>query len=300
MNDYVKVRFQIVPCPSSEIDPEVLTDILAAQLANYGFESFEANGNEINAYISSNLYSKSDIDEALAAYPITGCTPIVIETEEIEGKDWNEEWEKNYFKPVVIGKNLCVIHSTFHKDYPKCEYEIIIDPRMAFGTGNHATTALMLHSLLETDVKGKRVIDMGTGSGILAIMAAKLGASEVYAVEIDPYAHENAIENAELNGCKEKIKFFEGDASQLSGISQKADIFLANINRNVILEDIEYYAGSLNIGGELLLSGFYNIDSQMIIARAKHFNFVLRTSISEKNWNCLKLKLFDSYPDEPC
>ena len=215
---------------------------------------------------------------------------LSAETEEIEGRDWNHEWEKNYFQPIVVA-DRCVIHSTFHTDYPKCEYDIVIDPKMAFGTGHHATTSQIIAQLLELDLTGKAVVDMGTGTGILAILAAMRGAAPVVAIEIDPAAEVNARENMMLNH-QAQIDLRLGDATMLEGC--RADVFIANINRNIILNDLEAYAATLNRDAIMILSGFYESDIPMLEARAAAFGLeYVRHTTQGDNWACLVLRKMD-------
>ena len=196
------------------------------------------------------------------------------------------EWEKNYFQPIVIG-NKCVVHSSFHTDIPAAEYDIVIDPKMAFGTGHHATTSLILEQLLERDLNSKSVIDMGTGTGILALLAAMRGASPVTGIEIDPFAQVNAVENVALNNHPE-IKIILGDAQALDEV-EPADIFIANINRNVITGDIDRYARRLNEGGLMLLSGFYVEDIEVVENAAKAVGLEKIGFTERDRWTCLQL-----------
>ena len=258
MNDYVEVRINLNPCN------EDMTDVMAAILADAGFESFVADADGLTAYIKSAEY-----DAQMSA--LTDALPFECEKSwnatTIEGQDWNHEWEKNYFKPIVVA-DQCVIHSSFHTDIPQCRYDIVIDPKMAFGTGHHSTTWLMISRLLQTDMTGLNVIDMGTGTGILAILSAMRGAKNITGVEIDEAAWVNSIENVKLNSYPE-IKMLLGDASQLKEIPYKADVFLANINRNVITADIASYAEAMAEGGHIFLSGFYTSDVAIVEEAAK-------------------------------
>ena len=163
MNDYIEVRFEISPCD------ETATDVLAAMLCDAEFESFVPDADGLTAYVKRDLYNENNVDEIVADFPLS--VKINWSKVVIEGQDWNSEWEKNYFRPIVVG-DKCVIHSSFHKDIPKVEYDIVIDPKMAFGTGHHATTSLIIRRLLDMDMVGKSVMDMGTGTGILAILSA--------------------------------------------------------------------------------------------------------------------------------
>jgi ribosomal protein L11 methyltransferase len=186
---------------------------------------------------------------------------------------------------VIDGR--CVIHSSFHNDIPAAEYDIVIDPKMAFGTGHHQTTTLIIRHLLELDLQGKSVVDVGTGTGILAILAAMRGAAPVNAIEIDEFAHVNAVENVALNGHSE-INVILGDASALAGIAP-SNILLANINRNVILNDLSKYVDAVTVGGEIVLSGFYSADADIILAQAEPMGLqcIARSHIDD--WTCLVL-----------
>lgn len=279
MNDYIEVRFDLTP------SCEDATDLLAGLLADAGFESFVPDDKGLTAYVKKELYDADAVGAAVADFPFD-CR-IDFRDTLVEGRDWNAEWEKNYFKPIVVG-DRCVIHSSFHTDIPHAEYDIVIDPKMAFGTGHHSTTSLIIRQLLDADLEGRSVIDMGTGTGILAILAAMRGASPVTAIEIDAFAYENAVENVRLNGHAE-IKVLNGDASLLAGVTP-ADIFIANINRNVITGDLDRYAPAVNPGGMMLLSGFYQGDDADIVSRAAAARGFATVGMSvDNNWCCLKL-----------
>lgn len=278
MNDYERLRVDIDGCT-----PEI-TDLLASDLADIGFESFEPDENGLTAYIAAEIFSEQEAQDIIANQIIP--FKSVITHSRIEGRDWNEEWEHNYFKPIVIG-GRCVIHSTFHTDIPEAEYDIVIDPKMAFGTGYHATTALMTGFLLDMSLAGKTLIDMGTGTGILSILAAKRGAASAVGIELDSGAWEDAKENARLNGVN--ITLLHGDARRLEDVSP-ADIFLANINRNVILADFDAYASHIVDGGTMLLSGFYESDIPLIEARAAVYGLKLEEKRNQGEWVALRLK----------
>lgn len=277
--NYYKVRFNSTPCT------EDITDLLAAFLADAGYESFEPDETGLVAYVQESDYSEQAIMEIIDTFPIA--SSITWDTEFVESKNWNEEWEKHYFRPIVIAGE-CVVHSSFHKNIPEAKYDILIDPKMAFGTGHHATTSQMMRYLLDIkDIKGKTVIDMGTGTGILAILCKMRGASHVTGIEIDPGAYENAIENATLNN--QAVDFICGDASKLEHC-EPADIFLANINRNVITSDISRYNDKIKKGGTLLLSGFYTNDIPIIMEEASKFGFSLDCSSEEGDrWAAIRL-----------
>lgn len=284
MNDYIELRLDITRLPDS-MEMETATDIMAAMLAENGFESFTADNAGLTAFISSKVFDAGTLADTISQFPFPDLE-LTSSTKTIEGQDWNSEWEKHYFQPIVVG-DRCVIHSSFHTGYPVCEYDITIDPKMAFGTGHHATTSLIIARLLELDLNGKSVIDMGTGTGILAILAAMRGASPVVAVEIDPAAEINARENVASNGHPE-IDVRLGDASLLSGMS--ADIFIANINRNIITADLATYASTLNPGGSMLLSGFYEADIPVIMDTASPLGLIeTGHTVKGDGWACLEL-----------
>lgn len=292
MNNYIEARIELGYVDANaccEPDLTTASDMLSAFLGEIGFESFVFENNVLTAYVRSEAFSSEAFAEVLDQLPLPQIT-LSAETEEIEGRDWNHEWEKNYFQPIVVA-DRCVIHSTFHTDYPKCEYDIVIDPKMAFGTGHHATTSQIIAQLLELDLIGKAVVDMGTGTGILAILAAMRGAAPVVAIEIDPAAEVNARENMVLNH-QAQIDLRLGDATMLEGC--RADVFIANINRNIILNDLEAYAATLNRDAIMILSGFYESDIPMLQARAAAFGLeYVRHTTQGDNWACLVLRKMD-------
>lgn len=292
MNNYIEARIELGYVDANaccEPDLTTASDMLSAFLGEIGFESFVFENNVLTAYVRSEAFSSEAFAEVLDQLPLPQIT-LSAETEEIEGRDWNHEWEKNYFQPIVVA-DRCVIHSTFHTDYPKCEYDIVIDPKMAFGTGHHATTSQIIAQLLELDLTGKAVVDMGTGTGILAILAAMRGAAPVVAIEIDPAAEINARENMMLNH-QAQIDLRLGDATMLEGC--RADVFIANINRNIILNDLEAYAATLNRDAIMILSGFYESDIPMLQARAAAFGLeYVRHTTQGDNWACLVLRKMD-------
>jgi ribosomal protein L11 methyltransferase len=199
-----------------------------------------------------------------------------------EIRNWNEEWEKN-FQPVIIGNEIYV-RADYHPHEPGYQFELVIHPRMAFGTGHHATTSLVMQMLLTLPVKGKKVLDMGCGTAILAILAAKLGASELLAIDND----ENAVENAKVNclaNNESRIRVLAGDATTPGDL--KFDIILANINRNIILDDLHYYVHNLLPGGSLVLSGFFTDDLPLILAKAKENQLIINRQEQQNNWCCV-------------
>lgn len=280
MNDYYKARIDLQPCS------EDITDLLAAFLADEGFESFEPDEHGVTAYAPVAQFDRDSIARALAAMPVA-VDSAEFNLELIEGRDWNKEWEQNYFKPIVVGSR-CVIHSTFHTDVPTTEFDIVIDPKMAFGTGHHATTSLIIERLLDLPLAGHSMIDMGTGTGILAILGCMRGADPVTAIEIDEFACVNARENVKLNDCG-RIDVRLGDASLLAD-APKADIFVANINRNIITGDLPAYSKALNPGATVLFSGFY-VEDIPVVSRAAEAAGLTPVGHTERDrWACLELK----------
>lgn len=272
MYDYVAVRVEAKPCD------ETVTDLLAAFLAEVEFETFEPDKTGLTAYVRKDKYNRNAVEEILKDFPMD--TELQFSETEIEGEDWNKEWEQNYFKPIKIDNKL-VIRSSFHESFPEIPIEIVIDPKMAFGTGHHATTAGMSRMLLEEPLEGKSIIDMGTGTGILAILAKKLGAGETVGIDIDEFAVDNARENGEFNG--EKIKWFVGDDKTLSNL-KPADIFLANINLNVIIGNLDKYVSKLKSGGKIFLSGFLLSDKPKIMQEAEKYDLKLFKDQEERGW----------------
>lgn len=280
MNDYRELRLNLKPCS------EDATDVLAALLADAGYESFVPDRQGLTAYIKDELFNEDALNEALSAFPFEA--EISRSVSLVEGQDWNSEWEKNYFKPIVVGER-CVIHSSFHTDVPAADYDIVIDPKMAFGTGHHATTSQVISALLDIDESGLSVIDMGTGTGILAILCAMRGAAQVNGIEIDPGAYENALENVSLNGQADRVSLHCGDASLLPSMP-RADLFIANINRNIITGDLAAYVSSLKPGATMLLSGFYEADIPVIMEVAAPLGLTEVSHSVLNDWTCLKLK----------
>ena len=278
---YLEFSFRTTPCT------EVVNDVLSAVLADAGFESFVEQPDGLLAYIQQNLYDEASVEAAISEFPIPD-TAIEYSFVEAEDKDWNEEWEKNFFQPIVIG-NRCVIHSTFHHDVPEAEYDIAINPQMAFGTGHHETTSLVIGEILDSDMSGKRVLDMGCGTSILAILARMKGAASCTAIDIDDWCVRNSIENIELNSVNE-IEVFLGDASILAD-KGPFDMVIANINRNILLADMQHYVVRMNKGATLLMSGFYVDDIPLIKAEAERLGLTFNGYKEKNRWVVTSFKL---------
>ena len=278
---YIEVNFTVSPIS------ETANDIIAAFAMELGFESFVESSNGTTGYVPAHLFDEQTLKETLASFPMTDTT-ITFTACEMEDKDWNEEWEKNFFEPIVVGSR-CVIHSTFHKDYPKADFDIIINPQMAFGTGHHQTTRLIIGYLLDADLEGKTVLDMGCGTSILAILASMRGASELTAIDIDEWCVNNSIDNFALNQIN-NIKVFQGDASSLASVGP-FDIIIANINRNILLADMQYYVSRMLVGSEIYFSGFYESDLPMIQAEAERLGLRYIGHRVEKEWTAAQFVL---------
>ena len=259
-------------------------EILAAYLAEFPFDSFDYAEGLFNAYIPQSEFEEyhDAVEEMLHNEGI-----LDYYFESIEAQNWNALWESNFEEVEVKGKVL--IRAPFHEARPHYKgLEVIIQPKMSFGTGHHATTRLMVEMLLGSELEGKRVLDMGSGTGVLAIVAAKLGAESVLAVEIDDMSEESVRENIVLNGVEEKIESVCGDASAIEG--EKFDIVLANINRNVLLADMKAYAATLSYGGELVMSGFLEEDIPLLLKKAKTLGMKLVGELAHEEWRAIRVQ----------
>ena len=280
MNDYTKIEFKVTP------NEEVATDVLAALLAEVGFESFVPNEEGLEAYVPHNLYDESNITAVVENFPLEGYT-ITYNSEFIEGEDWNAEWEKNYFQPIVLGEE-CVIHSTFHTDVPKARYDILIDPKMAFGTGYHQTTCHMLRAILASDMNGKSVLDMGCGTALLAILARKHGATDVVAIDIDEFAYENAKENVVLNNTPDiEVRIGGADAIKENDCF---DYVIANINRNILLADMVNYVRCMHPGSQIFISGFYTEDMEVLKEEAARHGLRYIGYAEDNRWAMMRFE----------
>lgn len=277
---YTQVTFLIAP-------PDPWRDLLAVELADIGFDSFEegftdpkgASG-ELKAYIRSDRFAEQALSQLLTLRdPHVNVSWTAIE---IADRNWNAEWESS-FQPVEVGEQVR-IRADFHASVAGFAHEIIITPRMAFGTGHHATTRMMVQAMLGLDLKDKEVCDLGCGTGVLAILAERMGARQVLAIDNDPGAVDNARHNGGLNGCH-AIAVEKGDASSLKGLS--FDAILANIERNVLLDAMPVMSEALRPGGALFLSGFVPGDRHMLAQRAKECGLELAERLQEGDWALL-------------
>lgn len=273
-NIYIEYDFKVNPSQPG-------TEILIAELGQAGFESFVENEEGVQAYIQ-----KQEWNEAILEHLFILKSPefeITFQQKEIAQVNWNEAWEKN-FNPIVVA-DACAVRAPFHKPF-NVKYEIIIEPKMSFGTGHHETTFMMLQHILETDFEGKRVLDMGCGTAVLAILAEMKGAKNLDAIDIDEWCVENSIENLERNKCTRTRTILGGAA--VIPTSEKYDSVIANINRNILLEDLQTYVSVLKKGGELFLSGFYKEDLPIITDCCNKLGLVLVQNKEKNNWIAAK------------
>ena len=270
---YIGYEFKINPLqPASEI--------LIAELGLVGFESFVENPEGVTAYIQKNDWNAFILDDIQILN--SSEFSIAYTFNEIKQTNWNAEWEKN-FHPIVVDDQVTV-RAPFH-DKPKTKYDIIIEPKMSFGTGHHETTHMMIQHILRNDFKDKAVLDMGCGTGVLAILAEKVGARSIDAIDIDNWCYLNSLENVDRNNCN-FINVFEGDVSLIK--NQEYDIIIANINRNILLNDIPKYANHLKNNGQLFLSGFYTADLELINDKCREHNLSFEDKILKNEWVAVK------------
>ena len=272
-NIYIEYNFTVTP-------KEPATEILIAELGNVGFESFVENEIGVTAYIQKDEYFDGILNDIFVLN--SDEFQIDYQKKEVAQTNWNAEWEKN-FTPIQVDE-LVSVRAPFHEN-PNLTYDIVIEPKMSFGTGHHETTHMMIQHLLKLDLADKSVLDMGCGTGILAIFAAMKNANPIDAIDIDNWCYENSLENVDRNNCKH-ISVFKGDACLLG--DKTYDVIIANINRNILLNDIKIYTECLNKKGTLLLSGFYKEDIPIIDNEVIKYNLTLQNHIERNNWVALK------------
>ena len=270
--EYTKLNCSIHP------DSEVNREILIAELGNIGYESFTETDDLVEAYIPTPDFSENSLHQLFQVD--FSLFQFSWNSEIIADQNWNEVWEKNYFQPLIIA-DRCLIRAPFHTDYPKAEYEIVIEPGMAFGTGNHETTSLMISEILKQELNGKTVLDMGCGTGILSILASMRGADKITGIDIDNWATNSTIGNALYNNIS-NLEVILGGAEKIP--DKKFDFIYANIQRNILLNDMHQYRNALKRGGELIVSGFYLGDLEPIKVRAAELGLQFRRSTENKNW----------------
>lgn len=280
---YFEVEFTINPMSADA------SDLLAALAGDAGFETFEEAENGLKGYVQQSLFDQDALRSCIADFPIEGIS-IIYNVREAEDRDWNEQWEQEGFEPIIIPP--LAIHDGRHLPEVESEISIEIDAKLAFGTGTHETTRMICKELISTvpELEEVRVLDCGTGTGILSIAALKLGASEAVGYDIDEWSADNARHNAVINRVDERFTSLLGDASVIDTIEGEFDLVLANINRNILLADMPRFVSKMHSGSKLILSGFYTADSLLLIQKAADLGLTFVSQNQDQDWACLVFK----------
>ena len=280
---YFEVEFTINPMSADA------SDLLAAIAGDAGFETFEEAENGLKGYVQQSLFDEDALRSCIADFPIEGIS-IIYNVREAEDRDWNEQWEQEGFEPIIIPP--LAIHDGRHLPEVESEISIEIDAKLAFGTGTHETTRMICRELISTvpELEEVRVLDCGTGTGILSIAALKLGASEAVGYDIDEWSADNARHNAVINRVDERFISLLGDASVIDTIKGEFDLVLANINRNILLADMPRFVSKMHSGSKLILSGFYTADSPLLIQKAADLGLTFDSQNQDQDWACLVFK----------
>lgn len=274
---YFEVDFQLSPLSQDACD------ILAALTADAGFESFEETQHGIRGYVQQPLLDRQALEDIVNNFPIMG-TNIIYTINKAEDKDWNEQWEQEGFEPIIVGNNRLAIHDGRHLPSQPADISVEIDARLAFGTGTHETTQMICEWMLDMPMKGLRVMDAGCGTGILGIVALKLKASHVTAYDIDEWSSDNTLHNAVINRVDSQLSVYCGDASLLDSKTADYDLVLANINRNILLNDMPRFCQIMKQDAKLILSGFYTEDIPLLEARGKELGLTLTGAKNRDKW----------------
>lgn len=274
---YFEVDFQLSPLSQDACD------ILAALTADAGFETFEETQHGIRGYVQQPLLDRQALEDIVNNFPIMG-TNIIYTTSETEDKDWNEQWEQEGFEPIIVGNNRLAIHDGRHLPSQPADISVEIDARLAFGTGTHETTQMICEWMLDMPMKDLRVMDAGCGTGILGIVALKLKASHVTAYDIDEWSSDNTRHNAVINRVDSQLSVYCGDASLLDSKTADYDLVLANINRNILLNDMPHFCQIMKQDAKLILSGFYTEDIPLLEARGKELGLTLTGAKNRDKW----------------
>lgn len=284
---YYKVDFTIQPCSQDA------RDILAAMTGEVGFETFEESEEGLTGYVQQALFNQEALEQTIEYFPIVD-TRILYKVTEAEDKDWNEQWEQEGFDPIIIDDGKLVIHDGRHlpnsqRSTLNAQLSIEIDAHLAFGTGTHETTRMICATLLKEELKGKKLLDAGCGTGILGIAALKLGAESVTAYDIDEWSSDNTRHNAVINQVDNRMTILCGDATLLDAIDERFDYVVANINRNILLQDMERFRQVMNKDATLIMSGFYTEDIPLLEAKGQELGLTLESQREDNHWACITL-----------
>ena len=277
---YFEVEFTISPFSSDA------ADLLAAMVGDAGFETFEETATGLKGYVQQSLFDEDTLRSCIQDFPFEG-TSIIYNVREAEDRDWNEQWEQEGFEPIIIPP--LAIHDGRHLPEVESEISIEIDAKLAFGTGTHETTRMICREIIQY-ARGARVLDCGTGTGILSIAALKLGAIDAIGYDIDEWSVDNALHNAIINGVDDRFDSKLGDASVIDTIEGEFDLVLANINRNILLADMPRFVSKMHSGSKLILSGFYTADSPLLIQKAADLGLTFVSQNQDQDWACLVFK----------
>ena len=281
---YYEVDFTIVPCSQDA------QDILSALAGEAGFETFEETATGLKGYVQQTLFDEDALQQVLDGFPFENVS-LSYSIQEAEDKDWNEQWEQEGFEPIVVRDGKLVIHDGRHLPNNTAEVQIEIDAHLAFGTGTHETTRMICGMLLDMQLNGLRVLDCGCGTGILGICALKLGAASCVGYDIDEWSADNTRHNAVINRVDDHLTTLCGDASVLSGFDAEFNLVMANINRNILLNDMEHFHSVMAPGAQLILSGFYKNDCALLESKAQTLGLSLKDTHTDGDWACLLFSL---------
>ena len=281
---YYEVVFNLTPCSQDA------QDILSAMAGEASFETFEETATGLKGYVQQALFDEDALQQVLDGFPFENVT-ITYSIQEAEDKDWNEQWEQEGFEPIVVRDGKLVIHDGRHLPNNTAEVQIEIDAHLAFGTGTHETTRMICGMLLDMQLNGLRVLDCGCGTGILGICALKLGAASCVGYDIDEWSADNTRHNAVINRVDDHLTTLCGDASVLSGFDAEFNLVMANINRNILLNDMEHFRSVMAPGAQLILSGFYKNDCALLESKAQTLGLSLKATHTDGDWACLLFSL---------
>lgn len=273
----------------NDIQIQDIRDLIAAYAGETGFETFEDTDCGLKGYVQTNMFDDKALQQSMEEIPFEGIS-ITYDVNEAEDKDWNEEWEAEGFEPIIVN-NTCIIHDGRHiPDNNEFAISVEIDAKLAFGTGTHETTRMIVASMLEMELKGKKILDCGCGTGILGIVALKCGATSATGYDIDDWSVNNSQHNAIINMVDKKYESLLGDSSVLDGIKEKYDIVAANINRNILLADMPIFKRMMNDNARLLISGFYTEDIDTLTDKATSIGLKVESCKNDNNWACIIFK----------